>query len=288
MKIVVCVKQVIDTSFPIKLDHQTYNLCEEDVFYIVNPADKYAGDLALKIRQLWGADVTFIALGPQRIQRALRHFLATHGCSAIHIYDTDQAGGANNTTAQVLAEVIKPLAPDLILCGSRSLDEGCAEIPSALAELLDLPQATGVISLELYPAERKVIVQRRLERGMRESLECCLPALIAVEAELGEERYASLPGLLEAHRMEIPQVNRIELGNTSSRSVTHPQRRVVALSLPRPRPKKTFNFDSSLSPEKRLDSLMSGGLKEKQSNLLEGEPQAIAKKLVEILKSRII
>ena len=286
MRIVVCVKQVIDVTFPIGLDLDTYRPFEEDIFYIVNPADRCASELALRVKEKWGGEVIFVAFGPPRVQSALRSCLAMGGDKAIHVWGQHLEAGFD-ATAHILARIIKVLAPDLIFCGNQSLDERCAEIPAVLAELLDFPQVTGVLTLELFSDRAKVIVQRKLERGRRQSLECPLPAVFAVEPEAVQPRYAPLPQLLQAYSAEISQIDSKELELDLSRlKAISSQRRLVRLSSPRPKPKKTFAYDTSLPADQRMDLLMSGGLKQKQGNLWEGEPQDLAKRLAEILTAR--
>lgn len=283
MRIVVCVKQVIDVNFPIALDLDTCQPLEEDVFYIVNPADRCASELAIRIKEKWGGEVVFVALGPHRVRRALRSCLAMGGDKAVHICDSYQEVDSG-ATAHILAKSMKILAPDIVLCGNQSLDEQCAEVPAALAELLDLPQITGVLALELSSDGAKAAVQRKLERGRRQTLECSLPAVFAVEPGAVQPRYASLPQLMEAYSAEISQINvkELELDLSQLKGISS-QRKLISLSLPRPRPKRTFIFDTSLPAEQRMDLLMSGGLKQKQCNLWEGEPQELAKRLAGIL-----
>lgn len=286
MKIVVCVKQVIDVSFHFDIDLNTYNPLEEDVFYEVNPADKCASELALRVKEGWGGEVIFIACGPSRVRRVLYSCLALGGDRAIHILGPEK-GDDSNATAHLLATGITALSPDLIFCGSQSVDERCAEIPSALAELLDLPQVTGVVAFELSHDGKKAIVQRKLERGRRQSLECPLPAVLAVEPDIVQLRYSSLPHLLEAYSASIDQIDDNGLRIKPQLEVKSPRRKLIRLSLPRPRPKKILTVDSSLSADERLESISSGGMQKRAGELWEGEPQELARRLAEVITARL-
>ena len=243
MKIAVCVKQTIDVMFPIELDPNTHNLPDEDVSYTVNHADRCASELAITVKEKWGGEVIFISLGPPRVQQALQSCLAMGGDKAINIWDTCLEANPG-TTAYILAKMIKILAPDLTICGNQSSDERCAEVPAAIAQLLDLPQVTGVLTLELSPNREKALVQRKLERGRRQSVECPLPAVIAVEPETVQPRYVSLRQLREAYSADISKVGskELDLDVTQLQEISS-QREVVSLSWPRPRPKQTFTFD---------------------------------------------
>ena len=287
MKIAVLVKQVIDVTFPFEMDPDTCEILEDDLFYRVNPADVCASQVAVDIKRKYNGEITFVSLGPPRVERALRHCLALGGDRAIHFLD-ESVQLDTQTIPCILAEIISRLSPDLILCGSRSLDQGSGQIPSALAERLDLPQVTGVTDIEISSDGKTAVLQRKLEKGRRMSLECPIPAVFAVEPEMEPPAYAPLPGWLEATTTEITRMdgNTLNLDAQQMRTVSG-RSQLVKMSLPRPRPKKTFTFDSNLSAEERMELIMSGGLQQGKSDILEGKPQDLAKKLMEVLTKEV-
>ena len=287
MKTAVLIKQVIDVTFPFEMDPDTCEILQDDLFYWVNPADVCASQLAVDIKRKYDGEVTFISLGPPRVERALRHCLALGGDRAIHFQD-ESVLLDTQTIPYILAEIICRLSPDLILCGSRSLDQGSGQIPSALAERLDLPQVTGVTDIEISSDGMKAVLQRKLEKGRRMSLECPIPAVFAVEPEMEPPAYAPLPGWLEATTAEITRMDgkTLNLDTHQIRTVSA-RNQLVKMSLPRLRPKKTFFFDSNLSAEERMELIMSGGLQQTKSDILEGDPQDLAQKLTEILAKEI-
>lgn len=288
MKIVVCVKQVIDVKFPFDLDQETLSPLAEDIFYMVNPADRCAVETALAIQEQHGGDVSFLAFGPRRVEKALRDCLAMGGERAVRVWE-DRFDAGSQAKAYLLARAVEQLSPDLVLCGSRSLDEGSGETPAAMAEFLGFPQVVGVTDLELSPAKGKAIVKRKLERGRREAVECPLPAVLALEAGIRQPRYAALPRLLQASRAQVSLLDGDKLGIDSSQlRRLDSLRKLVRRSLPRPRPKKTFTMESGLSAEQRMELLMSGGSRQGKSDLLEGSPEELSVKLTEILRKEII
>jgi electron transfer flavoprotein beta subunit len=287
MKIVVCVKEVVDVSFPFVLDQETFKPLEEDVFYTVNPADRCAVEVALTMQEQYGGEVCFLTFGPRRAEKTLRGCLALGGDRAVRVWD-DRIDAGSQAIAFLLARAVAQLSPDLVLCGSRSLDEGSGETPAAMAEFLGFPQVVGVTDLEFFPACGTAVVQRKLEMGRRESVECPLPAVIAVEAGIRQPRYAALPRLLEASRAQISLLNGAELGIDSSEvTKLDSLRTVVRRSMPRPRPKKTFTMESGLSAEQRMAAMMSGAARQGKSDLLEGPPEDIAGKLTAILQEKV-
>lgn len=286
MKTVVCVKQVIDVSFPFEIDPEKCRILPQDVFYILNPADRCACEMAIRTREKLGGEVIAVSLGPARVRLAPRSCLAMGANRAIHVWNPEVKTDSF-TTAYLLAETIRPIRPDMILCGSRSADEMSGEVPAALAEFLDLPQGTGVLSIDIPSGRHEVVVQRRLERGRRETILCPLPALIAVEPGIVATRYPSFPDLLDAHQAQIEDINSHDLGidPVLLRGIAG-QRELVGWSLPRPRPKKSFSIDSGLNADQRMELLMSGVVRRGKSDFLEGRPEDLASKLAEILTKR--
>ena len=75
MNIVVCVKQVPDTT-EVKLDPVKGTLIRDGVPSIINPDDKAALEAALCIREQAGGKVTVVSMGPPQADVALREALA--------------------------------------------------------------------------------------------------------------------------------------------------------------------------------------------------------------------
>ncbi len=286
MKIVVCVKPVVDVNFSLVLDQERVTPLADDVFYRANPADLCASEVAISLHEKYGAELTYLMFGPPRDTEILRGCLAMGGDRAIRIWDERFEG--RPAKAYLLAKAIAQLAPDLVMCGSRSLDEGSGETPPTIAEFLAVPQITGVTDLELIIDHKKLVARRKLERGRRESVECSLPALLAFEPGIRQPRYASLPRVLRAQRAPVDVMTPESLGvDLSELQVRASLTTFARRSLPRPRPKKTFNMESGLSAEQRMELLMSGGLRQGKSDLLEGPAPDVAKKLTDILGVKI-
>jgi Electron transfer flavoprotein, beta subunit len=96
MKIVVCAKQVPDTT-EVKLDPKTNTLIRDGVPSIINPDDKAGIEAALQFKEKVGGTVTVISMGPPQADAALREALAM-GCDEA-ILVTDRAFGGADTWA---------------------------------------------------------------------------------------------------------------------------------------------------------------------------------------------
>ena len=124
MKIVVCIKQVPDTT-DVKINPETNTLVREGVVSIVNPFDMYAIEEAIRIKEMVGGDstVTALTMGPPQAEAVLREAIAMGCDDAVLLTDRAFAGADTWATAYVLARAIERIGGyDLILCGERATD----------------------------------------------------------------------------------------------------------------------------------------------------------------------
>ncbi|TAK36409.1 MAG: electron transfer flavoprotein subunit beta/FixA family protein [Chloroflexota bacterium] len=287
MRIVVCAKQVLDIGIPLEIDEAQKGLVEDGLVYMLNPADRCAVEEAVRLKEQRGqGEVIVVTLGPSRAHEVLRECLAIGADRALHLLDKGFDDSDPYATAVALSRAIGGLESDLILCGSQSLDGGSSQVGAILAELLGLPQVSAVTHLEVAPDAKTGLVHRKLERGNREALECILPAVLTVESGLNEPRYPSLPSCIEALHKEIRVCDLGALGLKAKEvgqagSLT----RVVGVSSPKPRTKKMFTPDSSLSQAERMKLMMSGGASRKKSgDLFEGEPDYLIEQILRFLR----
>ena len=102
--------------------------------------------------------------------------------------------------ARVLTAAIKKLGSfDLIIAGRQASDWDNAQVPLAVAEMLDLPSITTAKKVEV--GEGLVNVERQTPEGT-EIMEAPLPALVTVSNELGQPRYPTLRGIMSATRKQ--------------------------------------------------------------------------------------
>jgi electron transfer flavoprotein beta subunit len=227
MKIAVCIKQVPDTETRIRVAPDGKGIVESDVNWIVSPYDEFAIEEALKIREAKGGEVVLVSLGPDRVQSSLRSGLAMGADSALHLKDplfdqTDTLG-----TAWALATALRPRAPDLILMGQQGVGGDNAQVPGLVAEILDLPQVTMAVKIELQ--DGKATIEREIE-GAHETWDVTLPAVVSAQKGLNEPRYASLKGIMAAKKKLIETKSAADLGLTAEQLA--PKTRMVALELP--------------------------------------------------------
>ncbi len=210
MNSIVCVKQVPDTE--IRIEVKDGKVVEENLQYIINPYDEYAIEEALRLKEKFGeGKVTIVTLGLERAREAILQGLALGADEAIHLEDEAFNGGDAYTTAKALAEAIKKLDYDLILCGKQGVDHDNAQVGIALAEMLNLPHISVVTKLEVAEDKSKATAEREVEGG-KEVVETPLPAVITAQKGLNEPRYPSFKGIRAARKKPARKLSAAELG----------------------------------------------------------------------------
>uniref|UniRef100_A0A831TGG3 Electron transfer flavoprotein subunit beta/FixA family protein n=1 Tax=Thermorudis peleae TaxID=1382356 RepID=A0A831TGG3_9BACT len=209
MKICVCVKHVPDPNLPVQVDPATRRLIRDPKQSILDPADEYGVETALRLVEEHGGEVVAVTMGPPAAEDALRRAMAMGADRAILVSDEALAGSDVLGTARALAAAIRPEQPDLVICATESTDAYTGLLPGALAGLLDLPQLTFARAVSVEGST--VTVQRATETGYQ-VIQATLPALVTVTASVGEPRYPSFKGLMAAKRKPIEVRDIAELG----------------------------------------------------------------------------
>jgi len=279
MNTVVCIKQVPDPELPV-----TAIVEKQQQRYILNPYDEVALEEAVRIKEKVGQGmVRAITIGPPSAEKTLRKCLAIGADDVIHVCNNVFDYLNPYATALILAKVIATLKYDIIFCGFRSVDWGSSAVGSIVAELLDLPVATGVIKLDISSDAKSAIASRRLAGGNREIVQCALPAVFTVEKALNTPRYPSVRRVIMASKKEIPKHDFGSLGLeqesvNSAVSLT----KVLGISSRRP-PQKIFTPSSDLPPAERMKQLMSGGTSKAGGHVLKKPADEAAKEIVRFL-----
>src|SRR5271157_1820987 len=257
MKILVCIKQVPQKDAPLKLnDDGTW--IREDVSYEVNEPDAYALEEALRQKEKHGGEVTVITAGPARASLVLREALAKGADRAIHLEDDKFVRlDSANTARAIAAAVAPPLSEenfDLIVTGLQSDDYGCAQTGVLLAEILGLPHATIIIGIE--KTDGGLHLKRELEAGHYQFIDMKLPAVLTIQSGINKLRYATLIGIKQAKMKPMRKVSFDEVKSALGENL----QKIEKLYIPQ---------------------------KTKKTEVLEGPPAEIAKKLVDKLRNEM-
>ncbi len=183
MRIIVCVKQVPDTT-SVEIDEKTGSLKREGVESKINVYDLYALKTAFKIREQTGATVTVLSMGPPQAKEAVREALLLGADDGYLISDRQFAGADVLATSYTLSQAVRCVGGcDLIICGKQTTDGDTAQVGPALAEHLGVPHAAWVSKI-LEADERGLLVEQDLtDSVLQVKLE--YPCLITVEKTTG-------------------------------------------------------------------------------------------------------
>ena len=199
MNIVVCVKQVPDTTV-VKIDPKTGTLIRDGVPSIINPEDRHALEAALKIKEENGGKVTVVSMGLPMAKAALREALCMGADEAVLLTDRALGGADTLATSKALAGAIKTLNADIVLGGRQAIDGDTAQVGPEIAEHLGIPQVTYV--QEVKVEGDTLIVNRALEDG-HQVVEVKTPCLLTAIEELNTPRYMNVARIFETNDDEI-------------------------------------------------------------------------------------
>lgn len=202
MKIIVCVKEVPDTT-DVKMDPEHGTLIRDGVPAIINPFDAFALELALQLKDDDpSVEISTLCMGPPHAEKSLRETIAMGADRAILVTDRAFAGSDTWATSYTLASAIKAIGDyDIIFAGQQAIDGDTAQVGPGIAEFLDIPQGIFVGSIEILN-ENEIEIERLTETG-KEKVRMGLPALISVIKLSKDPRLPSLRGMMKAKKAEI-------------------------------------------------------------------------------------
>ncbi len=213
MKVMVCLKQVPHQDAKLSVRTDGTWIQEENIKFEINSYDTYALEEALRLKDKDGdTEVLVVSIGPDRVTQALRTALGMGADRGVHVNDPDAESSDTLGVAKILAAIAKEESPDIIFAGMMTDDGNSSAVPPMLAELADMPSATGVVHTE--KADGSLTVDRELEGGALEVVELPTPCLIAMQTGANQVRYASLKGIMQAKKKPVDVKTCADLGLT--------------------------------------------------------------------------
>ena len=198
MKIIVCVKQVPDTSGVVAVKEDG-TMDRAAMATITNHDDLAAVEAALKIKDNTGCKVVAVSMGPPPAEGMLRELLAMGVDEAYLICGREFGGSDTYATSQIIAAGITHIgveSDDMIFCGRQAIDGDTAQVGPQIAEKLHIPQITYAADIKVENGS--VTVKRLLEDGYM-LLKAQTPCLVTCVKELDTPRYMSVSGILECY-----------------------------------------------------------------------------------------
>jgi electron transfer flavoprotein beta subunit len=274
MRIIVCAKQVKFTYARTGLDPDKNYIAPGDNIFRINPWDESALDIALKLKERGSnVEVIILTLGPVIAEKELRRCIAV-GADEIYRIDTESDHDSWSKSV-LLARGIKELNADMVFCGKESVDKQNGQTGAFIAHHLELPFISNVINVEtgFKPVSRVI---RKAGKGVREEVECPLPAVFSVSLEGSETRLSVFEKKQKALISPIKtlKINTDKAEKKLKHESTHP---------PRPRPKKVPAPDSSMAAFDRINQLLAGSDIEKKGEILTGYPESLVDGIISYL-----
>ena len=203
MKILVCAKQVPEVT-NVEVNPETGTLNRDGVASILNPFCEYAMDLALELKEgAENVEIVVLSMGPPQARMALLRCLEMGADSAILVTDRKFAGADTWATALTIGKIVERLdGVDLILVGKHAVDGDTAQVGPMLAEILNIPQITYAVGLEMDPSGKRIRVRRENEGGY-EKVQMRLPGLVSVTNGAASRKVCSFQDILDARQTPI-------------------------------------------------------------------------------------
>ena len=288
MNIVVCIKQTPDSS-SVYIDPISGQVDAERFVQILNPADACTLEAAVRLKEQFGGTVLALTLGPEDAEGSLRAALAIGADQAVRLWHPQADSWGPFAVAAALAGYLRQHTPDLVLCGDSSSDWGSGSVGPAIAEYLGLPQITSVMQFAVTRDTPDSIpslqVTRRLERGYREVLAAQLPLLLTVTSDLNEPRYPSLPAHMAALQATIPVYDALPLLDNVA-NADQDETVILEMHTPRPLTHRIAAPDSQHSAFERIGEILAGGATGRQTRIVEGSSEELARALVAFLREK--
>lgn len=214
MNVLVCVKQVPEDE-DLKLDPVTKTLIRTQGTGRISEYDKYALEIALKLKEETGGEVTAITMGPPASENVLKYCLSV-GADDVYLLSDRAMGGADayatvNTlaAAKEYLEKKKGAAFNLILLGKQASDSDTSLVMPELAEALGYPQMTFVVDYKLD--SDALYVCRETDKGTEE-YKVATPVVMSVGKTPFPARYPTIKLKLAANRKTVPSLSAEALG----------------------------------------------------------------------------
>ena len=208
MKILVCVKRVIDYNVKIRVKSDKTGVEKDNVKMSMNPFDEIAVEEAVKMKEKEIAkEIVVISIGAEACKETIRSGLAMGADRGIHINTDEDLEPLN--ISKILMKIVENEKPDIVLMGKQAIDDDSNQTGQMLAALSGFSQATFASKVE--KVDNFLNVTREIDGGL-ETLKLSLPCIITTDLRLNEPRYASLPNIMKARQKKIDSIDVSTLG----------------------------------------------------------------------------
>ena len=255
MKICVLIKLVPDKDSPLTVADDHLSLSDNNITWVSNESDNYALEEALLLKEKHGGEVVACTLGSESSRQVLKDAMAKGADRGIFLSDSKFDSLDVLSIAKVFASALKDENFDIIMTGLQSDDQGNSQLGILIAELMNMSHASLVMGTEMQD-NSTINVKRELEDGWFQWTTLSLPASISIQSGINTPRYATLKGIMMVKNKTVDEIN--------------------GESVP----------DLDLSSQVTLKKMYIPK-KSKETVFIDGTPDEIVGKLVDIFKNEI-
>lgn len=218
MEILVCVKQVPDDSVEINLNPATGAPAIEDVTPVVNAFDTYALEMAVRLKEAVGGEVTVVSIGDDSVKNSLKNCLAV-GADNAYLMKSDNAPAMDSLSvakclvkAKADIEAASGKKFDMIFTGKESTDYASSQVGLILADELGVPAAANVIGVEIKDGTAEI--KQETDAGYNK-IEAVLPCVVTVQKPNYDPRYPTIKSKMAARKKPIGELELSDTGESS-------------------------------------------------------------------------
>ncbi len=208
MKVLVCVKRVVDYNVKVRVKPDRSGVDVANVKMSMNPFDEIAVEEAVRLKEAGiASEVVAVSCGPAQCQETLRTALAIGADRAILVQTDAELQPLG--VAKLLAAVVGREQPQITMLGKQAIDDDANQTGQMLAALCGMPQATFASKLTVADGWAEVV--REVDGGL-ETIAVRLPAVVTSDLRLNEPRYVTLPNIMKAKKKPLETLAMESLG----------------------------------------------------------------------------
>lgn len=256
MHVIVLLKLVPDVVEELEIASDGRSLDREFLRVIPNESDEHALEEALLLKERSGAKVTVLSLDVPGIDEVLFTALAKGADRAVKVSDGDAAlstRAAARRFASVLTSAPDLMPAELLVTGAQATDDLDGLTAPLVAHYLDWPYLGIVTGVQTGAAPGTAVVIKELPSGVRGEFETALPAVLGIQSAEKPPRYVPVAKVRAAMKSQ----------------------RIDSVPAPEPAEPARITVIQMAKPEAS-----------EHAEMLEGDPEAVAGKVCEILAAR--
>jgi len=209
--IVAIVKMVPDLVEELEINDNGTGLDRDWLRLIINEFDNHATEQAILLKERDSGEVTVIAPEAEGVEDMLFTIAAKGADRVIKLAGDFEEGVNNHALARAFAETAKAYQPDLILTGVQANDDLDGPIGPLVAEHLGMPYVGYISGVTVESG--KAIVRKEYPGGLIAEMEVTLPAVLGIQAGEEPPRYVAISKVrqmmktTEIEEQEVPELD---------------------------------------------------------------------------------